>query len=137
MAIAASDARAIHLFIVAPAFIAFYDHALTLDREVTLIWKCNFDPRAVLYLVTRYFGELLLLIVTVYGVAAKIWLSEAPVWNQVPQGIALTTVVIAGCRMVLNLRQVFHKRDLFEDDLPSSAPLHFISPFPNAETADF
>ncbi|EIW76169.1 hypothetical protein CONPUDRAFT_146698 [Coniophora puteana RWD-64-598 SS2] len=43
----------------AAAFLSIYDHFLTFDREVSLMWT-KIDARAIMYFVYRYLGEALL-----------------------------------------------------------------------------
>jgi len=48
----------------AATFLSIYDHFLTFDREVSLIWT-KIDARAIMYFVYRYLGEALLVYVLV------------------------------------------------------------------------
>ncbi|KAH7930036.1 hypothetical protein BV22DRAFT_85351 [Leucogyrophana mollusca] len=41
----------------ASAFLVVYDHVLTFDREVALVWKQEYTIRTAMFLVNRYIGE--------------------------------------------------------------------------------
>ncbi|KAH7916138.1 hypothetical protein BJ138DRAFT_1140270 [Hygrophoropsis aurantiaca] len=46
---------------IAFSFLAIYDHVLTFDREIALIWKQQFSIRTAMFLMNRYIGGCILI----------------------------------------------------------------------------
>ncbi|KDQ61493.1 hypothetical protein JAAARDRAFT_30943 [Jaapia argillacea MUCL 33604] len=64
LAAAVQDIRLMRVCQLAATFVALYDHALTIDLEVELIWKKRWSLAKILFAVNRYLGSAVLILET-------------------------------------------------------------------------
>lgn len=88
--------RNANLFQVALATAVFWDHALSFDLEVELIWKKRISPVQLLYIITRYTGDAVFL----HNMIAQFWFSSEPTFTMLCQSYVKVQYWLIGATMI-------------------------------------